>query len=272
MLKQLPEFKDAAVVRTRDPEVISKADIVVVSAGTLGSTEILLRTRDKGVVMSGQLGENMSGNGDILGFGHNCEQTINGIGFGAHPAKELHPVGPCITSVIDMRTEGDWRSRMVIEEGSIPGALGRPMVPAMAGFAEMIGVATDDSFSGKVKYKAREAESFLRGPYYGALHNMQTYLIMSHDSGQGRMILDSKDQLRIDWPGVGEQENGNNAGSDQPTQRQTPPGGRAVLGAHGVAPRRPDRDHEGRREGVRRAAPLRNPAPPHDHRLERSGQ
>lgn len=29
MLKQLPEFKDAAVVRTRDPEVISKADIVV---------------------------------------------------------------------------------------------------------------------------------------------------------------------------------------------------------------------------------------------------
>lgn len=189
------------------PTLFVKADIVVVSAGTLGSTEILLRSRDKGVVMSGQLGENMSGNGDILGFGHNCEQTINGIGFGAHPAKELHPVGPCITSVIDMRTEGDWRSRMVIEEGSIPGALGRPMVPAMAGFAEMIGVATDESFSGKLKYKEREAESFLRGPYYGALHNMQTYLIMSHDSGQGRMVLDSKDQLRINWPGVGEQEN-----------------------------------------------------------------
>jgi cholesterol oxidase len=68
-------------------------------------------------------------------------------------------------------------------------------------------VATDDSFSAKVKYKEREAESFLRGPYYGALHNMQTYLIMSHDSGQGRMVLDNKDQLRIDWPGVGEQEN-----------------------------------------------------------------
>jgi cholesterol oxidase len=36
---------------------------------------------------------------------------------------------------------------------------------------------------------------------------MQTYLIMSHDSGQGQMLLDNKDQLRIDWPGVGEQEN-----------------------------------------------------------------
>ena len=201
------QYLDSGREKFDAPTLFVKADIVVVSAGTLGSTEILLRSRDKGLVMSGQLGENMSGNGDILGFGHNCEQTINGIGFGAHSAKELHPVGPCITSVIDMRTEGDWRSRMVIEEGSIPGALGRPMVPAMAGFAEMIGVATDDSFSGKLGYKEREAESFLRGPYYGALHNMQTYLIMSHDSGQGRMILDNKDQLRIDWPGVGEQEN-----------------------------------------------------------------
>ncbi|RIJ11013.1 FAD-binding protein [Pseudomonas sp. 91RF] len=201
------QYLDSGREKFDAPTLFVKADIVVVSAGTLGSTEILLRSRDKGLAMSGQLGENMSGNGDILGFGHNCEQTINGIGFGTHSAKEMKPVGPCITSIIDMRKEGDRSSRMVIEEGSIPGALGRPMVPAMAGFAEMIGVPTDDSFSGKVKYKEREAESFLRGPYYGALHNMQTYLIMSHDSGQGRMVLDSKDQLRIDWPGVGEQEN-----------------------------------------------------------------
>ncbi|WP_248742245.1 MULTISPECIES: GMC family oxidoreductase N-terminal domain-containing protein [unclassified Pseudomonas] len=201
------QYLDSGREKFDAPTLFVKTDIVVVSAGTLGSTEILLRSRDKGLAMSGQLGENMSGNGDILGFGHNCEQTINGIGFGTHSAKEMKPVGPCITSIIDMRNEGDRSSRMVIEEGSIPGALGRPMVPAMAGFAEMIGVPTDDSFSGKVKYKEREAESFLRGPYYGALHNMQTYLIMSHDSGQGRMVLDSKDQLRIDWPGVGEQEN-----------------------------------------------------------------
>lgn len=152
------QYLDSGREKFDAPTLFVKADIVVVSAGTLGSTEILLRSRDKGLVMSGQLGENMSGNGDILGFGHNCQQTINGIGFGAHSAKELHPVGPCITSIIDMRTEGDWRSRMVIEEGSIPGALGRPMVPAMAGFAEMIGVATDDSFSGKLGYKEREAE------------------------------------------------------------------------------------------------------------------
>jgi len=201
------QYLDSGREKFSAPTLFVRANIVVVSAGTLGSTEILLRSRSKGVPMSDQLGENMSGNGDILGFGHNCEQTINGIGFGAHSAKEMEPVGPCITSIIDMRTEGDWRSRMVIEEGSIPGALGRPMVPAMAGFAELIGEATDKGLNAQLHYKAREAESFLRGPYYGALHNMQTYLIMSHDDGKGRMLLDDKDQLRIDWPGVGEQEN-----------------------------------------------------------------
>lgn len=201
------QYLDSGREKFSAPTLFVKADIVVVSAGTLGSTEILLRSRDKGLSTSNQLGENMSGNGDILGFGHNCDETINGIGFGAHPAKEMKPVGPCITSIIDMRTEGDWRSRIVIEEGSIPGALGRPMVPSMATFAGLIGKPTDDSFTGKLKYAEREAESFLRGPYHGALHNMQTYLIMSHDDGKGRMVLDSKDQLRIDWPGVGEQEN-----------------------------------------------------------------
>jgi len=201
------QYLDSGREKFSAPTLFVKADIVVVSAGTLGSTEILLRSRAKGLSTSDQLGEHMSGNGDILGFGHNCEQPINGIGFGTHSAKEVKPVGPCITSIIDMRTEGDWRSRMVIEEGSIPGALGRPMVPSMAAFSASIGEPTDHSFSGKLGYEAREAESLLRGPYHGALHNMQTYLIMSHDDGKGRMRLDGNDQLRIDWPGVGEQPN-----------------------------------------------------------------
>ena len=52
-------------------------------------------------------------------------------------------------------TEGDWRSRMVIEEGSIPGALGRPMVPAWPGSPALIGLKpTDDTVSAaSVKYE-----------------------------------------------------------------------------------------------------------------------
>ncbi|MGC0152603.1 alpha/beta fold hydrolase [Chromobacterium vaccinii] len=189
------------------PTLFVRADIVIVSAGTLGSTEILLRSRKAGLALSGQLGRHMSGNGDILGFGYNNDDKINGIGFGSHAASEVGPVGPCITSIIDMRDESDWRRRMVIEEGSIPGAIGGAMVPAIAAAAAEIGQATETGALARIRHAAREVESALLGPYRGAVNRLQTYLIMSHDNGGGVMALDDSDQLRLDWPGVGEQPN-----------------------------------------------------------------
>lgn len=42
---------------------------VFLGAGTIGTTEILLRSREMGLEMSDMVGQNMSGNGDILAFG-----------------------------------------------------------------------------------------------------------------------------------------------------------------------------------------------------------
>ncbi|HCJ81997.1 MAG TPA: hypothetical protein DHV50_10895, partial [Erythrobacter sp.] len=46
------------------------ADHVILGAGALGSTEILLRSREKGLPLSDRLGTNFSGNGDALGFAY----------------------------------------------------------------------------------------------------------------------------------------------------------------------------------------------------------
>lgn len=43
--------------------------LVFFGAGSLGTTEILLRSKQLGLDMSGDLGTEMSGNGDMLGFG-----------------------------------------------------------------------------------------------------------------------------------------------------------------------------------------------------------
>ena len=188
------------------PTMFVKAGLVIVAAGTLGSTEILLRSREKGLTVSGQLGENFSGNGDILGFGYNCDQEINGIGFGQTPPGELNPVGPCITSIIDLREGDDWRKRMVIEEGSIPGAMGKLLPAAFAAAAKIEGKDTDHGIIDAIKEKARVFSSSIKGPYSGAVNNTQTYLIMSHDDGAGVMALEH-DRLRIDWPSVGTQAN-----------------------------------------------------------------
>lgn len=43
--------------------------LVFLGAGSLGTTEILLRSRQVGLSMSDTVGTGMSGNGDILAFG-----------------------------------------------------------------------------------------------------------------------------------------------------------------------------------------------------------
>ena len=72
------------------PMIAVSADVVVVGAGTLGSTEILLRSAQHGLALSNQLGERFTGNGDVLAFGYNTGDVINGIGWGHHQ-KERFP-------------------------------------------------------------------------------------------------------------------------------------------------------------------------------------
>lgn len=43
--------------------------LVFFGASSLGTTEILLRSKELGLKMSDELGSEMSGNGDMLGFG-----------------------------------------------------------------------------------------------------------------------------------------------------------------------------------------------------------
>lgn len=187
------------------PEMYVTADNVVLSAGTLGSTEIMLRTKEKGLKVSDKLGFHFSGNGDVLGFGYNTEEKINGIGRGDHLDKE-NPVGPCITSVIDMRKTENLEDGMILEEGSAPSPMATFFPTFMATMATLAGKdESKDSFVSEIKEKKREIESAIRGPYKGATQNTQTYLIMTHDKSAGHLSL-KDNRLQINWKGVGHEE------------------------------------------------------------------
>ncbi len=189
------------------PDLIVSADIVFVSAGTLGSTEILLRSAQKGLSMSNELGNHFSNNGDVLAFGYNCDEEINGIGFGDRSPQGREQVGPCITGIIDRRlTSENPDQALVIEEGSIPGAIGSLLPIALTDVAATVGVNTVGGIKNVLQQQWRQLVSLFRGPYKGAVRNTQTYLVMSYDSDKGKMLLDPKsDRLRIDWPGAGSQ-------------------------------------------------------------------
>ncbi len=205
---------------TRDVCTV-KAEVVILGAGTLGSTEILKRSERKGLSLSPALGERFSGNGDILGFAYNSfwkknfqnEQVpIYGVGQGDNDIPKSKMPGPTITGIIDMRTGKDVKDRFVIEEGVIPG-------PTASLLASTFFFA-DAEFGNMMQYGPKEAAERLmqaktlgeaiegggdstKLAYEGPVARTQTYLIMSHDDAIGEMKLEN-DRLRVDWRGAGD--------------------------------------------------------------------
>ncbi|KAK3810316.1 MAG: hypothetical protein J3Q66DRAFT_352765 [Benniella sp.] len=187
------------------------ADIVVLGAGALGSTEILLRSSKTGFKTSNQLGKQFSGNGDFLAFSYNGETPVHGVSMGDEdPKKFEHKVGPVITGLIDYRNTPNVMDGYVVEEGAIPAQA----APFLRGVYQVmsekstrsIKTAQDLSIQEKINRNARELSSYVGGVYRGAMDNTQTFLVMSHDDARGELQLQD-DRIRIHWPGVGSSRN-----------------------------------------------------------------
>jgi cholesterol oxidase len=181
-----------------------RADLVVLAAGTLGSTEILLRSKEAGLDLSDQLGQSFSGNGDVGGIAYNNDRKTNFVGFGDRDPNRMEPVGPTITGIIDLRDKPELDQGFVIEEGAIPGALESILPATLAKSARLAGQDTDRGFLDKIKEKYRQMVSYLRGAYHGAVNHSLAFLVMAHDDSGGQMKL-VEDRVRITWPKIGEQ-------------------------------------------------------------------
>ncbi len=177
------------------------ADIVVLAAGTLGSTEILLRSRAE-IELSEMLGKKFSGNGDVLAFSYNGDQVINGMGWGSHQHEDLPPVGPCITGLIDLRN-GQLDQGMVIEEGSIPGGLAPYLSVVFSAADQLVGEDTDSGLLDELGEAWRQLHSAIGGARAGAMNNTLTYLVMAHDGADGTLEL-TDDHVKVVWNNVGD--------------------------------------------------------------------
>ncbi len=193
---------DSGAAKFGAPETFVTADRVFVGAGALGSTEILLRSRARGLALSDRVGRGFTGNGDVLAFAYNGDPEVHPVGFAARPPADARKVGPCITGLIDLRNAPDFEHGMVIEEGSFPAALA-PALPALMAAGAAVGAVPPGSQLGPDKL-AREAEGLLLGAYHGAVDHTQALLVMAHDDAGGRLALED-DRVRIRWPGLSEE-------------------------------------------------------------------
>lgn len=177
------------------------ADTVILAAGSLGSTEILLRSREAGLSLSDKVGHGFTGNGDVLGFAYNADIPIHGMGVGAQHG---NGPGPCITGLIDLRNTERLEDAMIVEEGVIPSTLVPMMATSLLMSAQLLGRATDSGLVDFAQEKGRELIGLIPGMSTGAVANTQTFLVMAHDDSCGRIeLVDGR--IRIAWPGCGNQ-------------------------------------------------------------------
>jgi cholesterol oxidase len=161
------------------------ADIVVLAAGTLGSTEILLRSRNAGLAVSDRLGYGFSANGDIIAFGYGGKTRVNAIGVGHPPRIEGLDVGACVSGQVEIEDVEDLARSLTLQEGVLPSALA-PLLPvAFIPNGRLLGAL----------------QSLISGVYKGPFANLQTFFAVSHDSAAGRLVLED-DRIALSWPGA----------------------------------------------------------------------
>lgn len=119
-----------------------RATYVILGAGAIGSTKILLRSKERGLEVSDEIGKRFSTNGDVFGFSYNGDKTANSVGIETKNMTSAHPPGPCITSVMDFRkvNGGSFQDNFVIEDGTPPSVVSLPFSVGVSFSAKIIGI------------------------------------------------------------------------------------------------------------------------------------
>lgn len=161
------------------------ADIVVLAAGTLGSTEILLRSREQGLPVSERLGSRFSANGDIIAFGYGAKKPVNAVGVGFPAKVDGLEIGAAVSGQIEFDDEANLAHELRVQEGVLPSALA-PILPVL--------FVPNGRLLGAL-------QSLINGVYKGPFASLQTFFAVSHDSASGQFSLDG-DRLNLAWPGA----------------------------------------------------------------------
>ena len=140
--------------RLGDPHELT-ANVVVLGAGTLGSTEILLRSRAEGLALSEHLGARFTTNGDALANAYNNDRPVNSVGVG-YPAKaHTEPVGPAVAGLVDLRRTEKLEDGLALVEASIPSG-GAALLPALFAVGGPL-IGRDTDFSPPMSSTRRDA-------------------------------------------------------------------------------------------------------------------
>jgi cholesterol oxidase len=170
---------------------------LIVAAGALGSTELLLRAkhgyrRNRAAVaptlphLSDRLGTCFSGNGD---FGAMATRT----------SRDTAPmVGPTITALLDYSGELDGHG-FLVEDGGLPDVLRAHLrrLPGGLGYWRRVVRAAKELVGRGAERKL--VEGFFDWLDFETVRDALPLLVMGHDAADGVMTIDAEGELTIDW-------------------------------------------------------------------------
>lgn len=194
---------DAALRRRRaDPAPLRvRARTLILAAGTLGSTELLLRSQHRPgstLQFSSHLGKHFSGNGGSLtvGFNHTC--AVNAVADETVPFARRN-VGPTITGLVDLREPPADQEAIVIEEMAVPGPLRRAFEEVYTTLDLLHGLGEAD----RSTHRPTDADPLAVDA--GKILRSSLFAMTGHDGAGGELFLESPDDfaegtLRVAWP------------------------------------------------------------------------
>ncbi len=185
-------------LRKRHAPMPVQARKVILAAGTLGSTEILLRSRSPRLHLSARLGERFSCNGDNLVALHAGPRAVHGTDEEFRPLAERH-VGPTITGIIEL-------DGALVEEFAVPAALKR-LFDEVVTSAHLLQGLTSWPMR---PWSQRGRDSMAVDPE--AMENTLLVGLIGHDESAGRIVLNpvassaddqhAEGRVHVEWEDV----------------------------------------------------------------------
>jgi cholesterol oxidase len=161
------------------------ADVVVLAAGALGSTEILQRSAaGHGLACSPQLGRRFSTNGDALAMSFAETEPVHAIGQDDQQTPRVR-VGPTITALARGRTKTG--EAFTLEEGAVAASVADAFGELMTSGAQF-GRLGDNRLPGWFHTPAAAGADPL-SVQRKAVENSQVFLIMGDDGAHGELKL-----------------------------------------------------------------------------------
>ncbi len=169
---------------------------VVLGAGSLGSTEILLRSQKGDFRFSDRLGERFSANADVMGMSYNGREPTFAIGRGADVNGAR--VGTTISSYGDYRDAANWQERFLLLEGAIPSAVATLVARAIGTYAM---TRASEMTAEQRARTLRDLVPLTQPSEAGALGHSMLFLACGHDSALGKLVLGNRDtRVHVVWP------------------------------------------------------------------------